>query len=264
MPFSKYRYFCASVIAVTVFQCTDIWTGGYPFTLGRALAKGLTVGYGEFPPNQFTKESKAKGICVEIIQEISGKANIPVKFEEFPWKRLLKLAETGRLDMVCATFLSQERKQFLYYPEDYLLNMRSIIIGSADSKARINSLEDLRGKEVAVGTKYNYNPDFTKADYFKKIEIGKTAQLEKIVRSKRMAFAAVHETIFFWEMKRLGFEKAFKILYVMDAKPLYFAFSRKSKQVTKLLVDRFDKLLTEFKQSPRYRQILAKYGLGDR
>ena len=57
------------------------------------------------------------GLMVEIIREIFRRMDVPVRLKLAPWKRVLKLAETGRSDGVMLVMYCQEREHYLALTE---------------------------------------------------------------------------------------------------------------------------------------------------
>ena len=74
------------------------------------LRIGLSTGY---PPFYFFDENKQPtGICIDIVNQVAQSMNISVQYESYPWKRMLKYGEDGKIDAVMPLFKTDEREQF--------------------------------------------------------------------------------------------------------------------------------------------------------
>ena len=75
-----------------------------------------------------------------------------IKFDiakDAPWGKTMGMAEAGELDMISALVNTEARQQFLEFTEPYALNP-TIIINDGVNKGYLRSLNNLKGKKVAI------------------------------------------------------------------------------------------------------------------
>ncbi len=76
--------------------------------------------------NEETK--KITGIAYDLSHEIGKKLNIPIKFIELPWKRMLLYLKKGKIDMVLGIYWTQQRSQNYYYTSPFLNNDARVFV----------------------------------------------------------------------------------------------------------------------------------------
>lgn len=80
--------------------------------------KTLTACTVAWPPFVVIKDKDISGSDTKTLQVLArkmGYANVQV--EEIPWKRCLKMAEEGKVDIVYPASLKPDREVYLYYPK---------------------------------------------------------------------------------------------------------------------------------------------------
>ena len=119
--------------------------------------------YPPFTEGEIGKDAQG-GLVVEIIREIFHRMDVPVSLELAPWKRVLKLAETGRADGVMLVMHSQERESYLALTESLFDECETL----AFHKDRLagftwRTFSDLIPYRIGLVDGYAYNHALTEA-----------------------------------------------------------------------------------------------------
>lgn len=109
------------------------------------------------------------GVSVEIITEAFKSQGHDVDFKIMPWTRALNEVKGGRVDVLVATWFTNERTSYLNYSEPYLENSLKFIKRKGDG-FEYNGMDSLSGKTVGIIRNYGYGDDFLGASNFKKPE----------------------------------------------------------------------------------------------
>lgn len=104
------------------------------------------------------------GISVEIVRELFGRLGRTVEVELHPWKRALKMAETGRADGITLLARSSERERYLIFTEP-LFDIRELFYYNSE---RLPGFEwddfgDLKPYTIGMTEAYAYCPEFLEA-----------------------------------------------------------------------------------------------------
>ncbi|RND29255.1 amino acid ABC transporter substrate-binding protein, partial [Vibrio cholerae] len=82
-----------------------------------------------------------------------------VEFTIMPWSRALNDVKEGKIDILPATWFTQERTTYLSYSETYLTNQVKFIKKAGDN-FEFAGLASLNGKKVGIVRGYGYGDEF--------------------------------------------------------------------------------------------------------
>ncbi len=85
---------------------------------------------------------KVKGLSYDVIEEVAKRLDIGLVFKRLPWKRMLKVLETGGLDMAIAIYWNSERDKHFLYSTPYFQNEARVFVKKG-KEFNLNKLEDL-------------------------------------------------------------------------------------------------------------------------
>lgn len=151
---SAFRTICALVVATalagSIAGCSSSASGD---VLQRVQDDGtLRVALTQANPpwNFLDKSGKPIGYDVDVAQELAKRMDIDnVEFVASNFKSFIEGVKANRFDIVISgQTITEERKQQVDFSSPYQVNGVSIFASSSDSS--INSLDDLKGKVVAV------------------------------------------------------------------------------------------------------------------
>lgn len=115
----------------------------------------VRVRVGEWPPFMFS-EGKVEGIAIEYLEHIFKQHNISYSYiisKEVSWKDALNfIREHREVDMVPTVKITEERKTFMGFSDEYLF-LPWVIFTRSDYQF-VSSIDDMAGKSVCVPDGY--------------------------------------------------------------------------------------------------------------
>lgn len=229
-------------------------------TLGVNAAT-LTAAQDPWPPFITKDKAAGNGISVELLTAIMKTQGHEVKFKLIPWARALDEVKNGRIDLLPATWFTEERTAFLYYSESYLENELTFIKRAGDS-FEYDGLSSLDGKVVGVVRGYGYGDAFLKAKNFKKPEAGDLVSNLKKLLAKRINLTLEDRVVALSVMENAGMKSSdFSFTKkALSTNPLYVT-SGKANPNGQKYIDDYNKGLAAIKANGTFDKILAKYGI---
>jgi len=214
----------------------------------------------DFPPYQYVENNQQTGIDIDIIREVCKNLDMKLKFEAVPWKRALKYAEDGNVSGLVSALKTEEREKFLYYTSEPVHIQKNVVIAGKESKIKISSLDDLKGKEVGVLAGFSYGPVIDSLQGLKKTVCNDQQEMIKILDRGRIDLALGSDGPFWFNCKKLGFKDHFEIVYVIAELPAYTAFSMKgSGEKGKVLAEKFSEEIRRLRESGWEKEVIEKY-----
>ncbi|QIJ86633.1 transporter substrate-binding domain-containing protein [Vibrio coralliilyticus OCN008] len=207
------------------------------------------------------KDSANPGVSVEIITEAFKSQGHDVDFKIMPWTRALNEVKGGRVDVLVATWFTNERTSYLNYSEPYLENSLKFIKRKGDG-FEYNGMDSLSGKTVGIIRNYGYGDDFLGASNFKKPEANDLVANAKKLMAKRIDLTLEDELVAKSTLSGAGmnlddFEFTSNALSV---NPLHVTSGLANPNNAEY-IDAFNKGLVEIKSNGTFDKILAKYGI---
>jgi PAS domain S-box-containing protein len=110
----------------------------------------LTVGNEmDWPPFDFAENGEPKGFAIDLTRTIADKAGFQLKFVNgLSWEELLAAFKQGKIDILPAIYMNEERKAFAQFTKDYFSQPSVVAVRADDDSVR--SLADLEGRSVAA------------------------------------------------------------------------------------------------------------------
>lgn len=104
-----------------------------------------------FPPfGSIGSDDEYIGFSADIMRIIQHRLNIAFTINKnSTWNETIQMAKAGKLDVISALVNTKQRKEFLSFTEPYVSNP-TVIISDAINNGYIGSLDNLRGKKVAI------------------------------------------------------------------------------------------------------------------
>ncbi|MGB1237570.1 MAG: substrate-binding periplasmic protein, partial [Pseudomonadales bacterium] len=124
------------------------------------------------PPMGYLEEGEAKGFGVEITRAVLDEAGIEHHFKMVPWVRAYEEAKRGN-GFIFGMFWSGERAELFEFSEP-LWTEHFILVTRAGEEFSFQSMQDLKGKRVALQRVNKLSAEFTaavNAELFTSIEI---------------------------------------------------------------------------------------------
>jgi polar amino acid transport system substrate-binding protein len=223
----------------------------------KQLHIGLSTGY---PPFYFFDENKQPtGICIDIINQVAQSMNISVHYDSYPWKRMLNYGKEGKIDAVMPLFKTDEREQFLTFPELGLIDEdNNFFTHSSNTISYSGKLADVINYKIGVIDKYSYGKEFDNTDFTDKTIVQDTQQLILLVQKKRIELGLGNAKVVTYIAKKI--DAADKIHFLsppVTINSLFIGFSKK--RVNQDFVNQFNKQLQKFKSTEAYTDIIQAY-----
>ncbi len=222
----------------------------------------VKVGIYDDYPVVYSKDGKAKGIYVEILEKVAKEENWKIEYINQNWERSLQLLENGSIDIMTGIAYSQERTdRFKFSKETVLSNWGQVYI---QQNSNIESFEDLESKKIAgmegdvyyegekgiknLLERFNINATF--------VEYQENSQVLKAIENGSADAGVV--TRLYGERKESSFSVE-KSPIIFSPTELRFAFPKNSD--SDHLMERIDENLREMKKNPdsTYYRALEQY-----
>jgi polar amino acid transport system substrate-binding protein len=221
------------------------------------LHVGLSTSY---PPFYFFDENnQPTGICIDIVNQVARSMNLSVQYDSFPWKRMLKYGKEGRVDAVMPLFKTQERQEFLDFPETGLVDEANSFFTSTSNPIKYSGkLTDVINRKIGVIDTYSYGKEFDNTDLTDKTTVQDVNQLILLVQNKRIELGLGNsKVISYYAKKNNAADKIHFLSPPVTINPLFIGFSKK--RVDQGFVDEFNMQLQNFKATKAYTDILQAY-----
>ncbi len=121
-----------------------------------------------WPPFLDPNQAK-KGIIVEIATAAFASQGYELEMHFVPWARAIKGVKNAQYDLLLATWITEERKNFLKFSDTYLSNNLRFIKRKGD-KFEYAGIPSLTGKSLGVVRDYGYGDDLLTATNFRRPE----------------------------------------------------------------------------------------------
>ena len=211
----------------------------------------IRIGGSEYPISTFTENGKIQGLDYEIIEAILREVGITSTLRLIaPWKRIVRMLNSGEVDMVVPMVFTEERKKKYNLAPSIRPRYNLLIVPNGFQKS-IKTISDLKGLEVGKCDGYAYQKEFVEAAENKLFEtsycVDNTMGLAKLKRNRMDAFM-IGEDAALYLIKKLGFEGKFKYTDYRAEKASHVGIHKSN-------TDLYRKFLIGFEKAKRKRII---------
>jgi polar amino acid transport system substrate-binding protein len=103
-----------------------------------------------WPPFNFNDNGKAKGYSIDYMNLVASKVGLNIKYiHGFSWDEFVEQIKNHEIDVMLNIVKTKDREKFIDFTEQYIDAMVAIYTNKKNA-TKINSLEDLNGKTVAI------------------------------------------------------------------------------------------------------------------
>ena len=224
-----------------------------------ALADVVTAAQDPWPP--FVNSSGDPGISVDIVSAALATQGHQLEMKIMPWSRAMNEVKNANIDLLVATWFTEERATYLHYSDHYAINQVKFITLASD-RFEYQGLDSLSGKSVGIARGYGYGDDFSSAANFRRPEANDLIANLKKLATKRIDMTLDDEIVARAQMAENGLDaSAFRFTRNALSENKLFVTSGTANSRGQRLIDAFNKGLAEIKQNGTYDQIMAKYGV---
>ncbi|OEE42369.1 transporter substrate-binding domain-containing protein [Vibrio anguillarum] len=228
--------------------------------LPSSFAATITAAQDPWPPF-ISPDKSMPGLSVEIAVAAMKTQGYDVNFQIMPWSRALDEVSKGRIDLLPATWYTQERTAYLLYSDSYLENELSFIKRAGDS-FEFSGLNSLSGKQVGIVRGYGYGDDFLSATNFNKPDANDLTTNLKKLQAKRIDLTLEDKLVALSTMKEAGLNSSdFQFTTASLSKNPLHVTSGKANPNAQKYIDAYNKGLATIKADGTFDAILAKYGI---
>lgn len=224
----------------------------------------MRLGTDDWKPYEFQQETELTGYSVEVVQQVFKQMGIEIaSLQLFPWARAEWMVFNGELDAVFSVTKSQEREDACFFPSealaqsDWVLFIRKSDVG----QLKFDTFDDLKGKQVGVVREHAYTPEFWNfLNQERNVqEVAKDEQNFHKLAVNRVDFVAAEYVVGMSLLEKLGLTGEIVALteHPLKSAGLFIMFSKKT--VSAETVAQFSEALKQFKTTPAYQEIAAKY-----
>lgn len=210
-------------------------------------------------PSNYVDNGELKGITIETLRLMWKKMGVPPqKIKVVPWARGYDILLTEKNHVLFSMARTKEREALFKWVGP-VFTVKNVLLGRADRKLSIKSLEDAR--KFRIGTiKEDVLERFLLVNNFDVQKVEGVAGLEQSfekLKLGRIDFIAFPESSLREFIKEKKYNaKDFKVFYALSESKLYYAFS---KDTPDHLIQRFQIAFDSLKKE--HMEILKKYGI---
>ncbi|TCK04891.1 substrate-binding periplasmic protein [Marinobacterium mangrovicola] len=159
------RLLAASMLLSTLFLTLDQAQAD-----PRARPQVSVCSHPIYPPISWVENGEIHGVSATVVQRIFEGLGYGVSLhQEESWKRCLKEAEKGNIDVIAALYKLKQRESYILYSADPVVAEPVVFFYSLHNPVSWNSWEDLRGKAVGMlfGDTFGADEDALMARYMR-------------------------------------------------------------------------------------------------
>lgn len=136
-----------------------------------AQEKPLKVGMsGQYFPFTFVEQDEIKGFEVDIMNAVGKEMGREIQYETANFSGLFGMLQSGRIDTVANQItITDERQKAYVFSEPYVYDGAQVVTKKGNTE--IESVEDLKGKTVAVNLGSNFEALLKELPYADQINI---------------------------------------------------------------------------------------------
>ncbi|GAB3245486.1 substrate-binding periplasmic protein [Chitinimonas naiadis] len=226
-----------------------------------AMAGGkLRIGAeNDWYPYSATLDGKPVGLAVDIVQAAFAAANIEVELVSLPYARCMKLARENQLAGCFDTLRNPLLEKRYRWHKQPLFKGRIDIYARIEHPDKRMTLDDLRGKRLAVTNGYDYGEAFD-SDKSLRRDIGDSDlfALRKLAAG-RVDYALVYDRIAnHIARSQPDLHGRFRSVGTLIEPDIYVSFAPQYPGIADI-ISRFDAGLGKLHQSGQYAQIEARW-----
>ena len=211
-----------------------------------------------------TPSGDATGHDYEVMAEVFEQMGQPFEFSFVPWKRIIANLKSTKADAVLGIITTEERKQFLFFPDEPLSSGGYVFFHSLEHPFEYRGLDSLLGKTIGTIGGYSYSEAFKAAEHFKKDSVVGEGALVSNFRKLllgRVDLVIANKNVGLYTASSMGIvnQIGYSEKYLSERSDFHIGFSKKPRN--RKIAARFSDTLSKFKQTQQYRDILKRYGL---
>ncbi|OHD17258.1 MAG: hypothetical protein A2086_11245 [Spirochaetes bacterium GWD1_27_9] len=235
-------------------------------SLAFSQDKELKVYYFPRPPLYINNNNNAEGFVVEIVKNILNNAKINYVFVEMPNKRIEENIKTGEYGCGIGWFKKPEREEFAIFSQPIYKDLKTVIIvniGKSNIIGNSTTLEKLLKSNLKMGvidgfsygkwvddSIVKYNPNLEK-------QTVEMARLVNMIAEARLDYTLMGKEEAMYYVNLSKSKEKLKIIDLVDAPEGNQRYIMFSKSVSKDLIEKVNKSITDFLKTNTYKKITS-------
>ena len=185
-----------------------------------------------WPPYTIVKDKQIKGYHTEIVEKAIEALGFPKPtVNEIPWKRCLRLVETGQYDVVYSASKNPEREAYLHYPKTPLQTLSYVFMvkENAEEKWSVDQKASSLPQPIGVPAGFSVSKKLHKEENVKLDESARDDEMNmKKLEMNRVGTIIIESTSAKMVTEKLGIKdiKALEPAYA-KGKDYFIAVSKK-------------------------------------
>lgn len=226
-----------------------------------SYSETIVVGVSAYPPYDMSDKTYVSGINIELFREIAKELNLEIKYSPAPWKRLLAMMKSGKIDIIGTASKNSEREKFMNYLEPPYMYGKKVFYLNKKEKVIIDKFTDLHNLKVGLIRGSKHYDKFDKDNKLIRKEVSNEKLYMRMLAANRIDTFIGTETIMDFLIQKNGFAGKFsKAKYNYPGTPGFFCLSKKSKHANKL--SKMNKILKKLIANGTVKKITKKYTTG--
>jgi len=185
----------------------------------------------DWQPFTIGKEAPFGGIDVDIAREVAKRLNFNLDLRACPFRRCLRLAEMGAIDMMSGIAFNEKRGKYLNYLRERPYGKVAVAFYVRTGQAElISTYEDLHGYTVGMVRGSHYFDPFNTDETVRKYQAATEAALLPMLAGERLSVIVGTNPNLDYQILKAGYKGQFEAAHYdpQQEVPIYFALSRKS------------------------------------
>ncbi|MFD2207253.1 substrate-binding periplasmic protein [Kiloniella antarctica] len=245
-------------IKKTIYISTIVISLGlFKLSLADTTLRSVKMACSPFPPFKIENtETGEKGIDIDIMLEIFALSGRKVEYSFYPWKRAVKLVETGKADGLCGCSYHPDRENTFKYSDIVGQHSQGVFLADGVELEKFDSVSDLQGLSLATVRGYTIHKELAEAGV-KTHKASGDDELLLMLENKRVDAIYTYRDIFLHNLSRSG--KSTEVNYKeLVSKAYYFCFSNVPADMDEI-VDEVNKGLRTIRYNGTYDNIWKNY-----
>ncbi len=215
----------------------------------------------EFKPFSFIENGKLVGVDIDIATEVARRLEKSIKWKDVPFDALIPEIQLGNIHMIAAGMTpTQERsKRILFADPHFGQDGDDPLIVITNERTRINSIDDLIGKEIIVNEGYNADTYLSSIDgiHITRLSTASVAEgMLALTSGRGFAFVAANSSIN--PFLEHNFSNQFNIFPLPETGDSYaLGISKQYPELHKQV----DEVIDQMYKDGTIKKILTKWGL---
>ena len=218
-------------------------------------AVSAVVGVNHAPPYRDLEGEAPSGLYIDIFLALAERLGWQAEFREAPFRRALKMAEDGEVDILLGPQRTDARSRFLAFV-DPLFPPEPKLFFYLSPDHEVRRYEDLAGKRIGVLDKASYFPEFDKDDSLIKEPAPRYENLMLMLEKDRVDVVIAPELIGVDASRSTGVN-ARVAPYRVPGSESFLVISRQSPLIEQ--TDRIHQAVAELKDSGVIQELMAQY-----